>query len=177
MAAPIHPTKHKAFTTEGWGFAPAVADLSAPSVTELTAASGLTLTFFSLADMDALFTPNTDRVTLPLALGEASGFEALGATTYQGGTVRCMWDPQADTGDDDHKAWDTLVDGGTGVAWQRQNVAAETDLVVGQKVHLIPIEIGPKTPTKTGTGNDGIYTFDAPFGIIAVPKFAVALVA
>lgn len=171
MAAPVKPTKHKAFVAEQWGFTPAVANLDTPTVLEINSASGLVLTFFFLGDMDALATQNVERVNLPRSLGEASTPESLGTTTYGGGTMRALWDPQGATGSDDVKAWETLLDATTGVAWNAQNIAPDATLAAGDFVDLYPIEIGQRFPTKTGSGSDAVWVFDAPFGLTGNPHF------
>lgn len=176
MAATI-PTKHKAFVAEQWGFTPTVADPNSPSLTEINSASGLTLTYYFLGDMDAIASQNVERVNLPRSLGEASTPESLGTTTWGGGTMRAIWDPQGATSTDDVKAWETLVEAATGFAWNAQNIAPDATLAVGDFIDLYSIEIGPRFPTKTTTGSDAIWVFDAPIGILANPYFHKALVA
>lgn len=173
----IKPTKHKAFVREQWGWATAFADYTAPVLAEFTATSGLTLTFFTLGDADSPASSSTERATLPRALGEASTYEALSVTTYQGGTLRCIWNPQAATGEDDKKAWETLVEASTGYLWNAQNLPADQDLAAGDFVNILPAELGPHFPTKTGNGADAIWVFDAPVGIIGAPVWNVPVLA
>lgn len=176
MAAPIKPALVKAFGFDGWGFATAVADLSAPKLTEIQATSGLTISCMLFREQEGI-TPSTEKVTLPALLCETTQYEAIGTTTYSMADLTVSFNPQAASGTDGKKAWETLLEALTGVLWRRQGIASNVDTAIGQFLDLAPIEIGPRTPTKTGTGSDAVYAFTASIGITGKPQFNKAIVA
>jgi hypothetical protein len=172
----IKPANVLAQGADSWGFAPAVADILVPKVSELDAITGLNLSCILFAEQEGL-TGTTEKVTLPLRMCETVGFEANGVTTYAMSDLVAAYEPQAAAGSDGKKAWETLTDGIIGYLWQRQGVPSNDDLEVGQFVHVVPVQLGTKVPGKTSTGADGVYTFTQPVSITAAPSFSVPLVA
>lgn len=178
MPAPIKPQKKTANGKDSWWLVPAVADLNAPTVAEVNAASGLNITCFLLAEQEGV-TAATEKVALARLLCETTTTEGLGDTTFSMADVQVVFDPQAAAGSDGKKAWDLLADGFTGVAVRRQGVRAPDDAAVtaGQFVDAVPVEIAPLTPGKSSTGADGIYTATASVAVTATPAFNKAVVA
>jgi hypothetical protein len=175
MAAPIKPALVRAYGNDGWGFVTAVANPSAPTLTEIQAATGLTISCMLFGEQEGV-SATTEKVTLPRILCETEQFEANGPTTYSMSDLMVSFSPQAAAGSNGKKAWETLVEGATGFLWRRQGIPATDDTAVGQFVDLVPIEIGTRTPTKTGTGADGVYAFTAPTSVTGAPTFNVAIV-
>ena len=176
MALPVKPALVSAYGTESWGFAPTIADLNAPTVAELTAAAGINLSCMLFGEQEGV-SVNTEKVTLPRRLCETVQFESNGPTTYSMSDLQASFDPQAAAGADGKLAWEALESGTTGYLWRRQGVDATADITAGEFVDIVPVEFGPKTPTKTGTGADGVYSFTVPVAITDTPAFNVAVVA
>jgi len=176
MAAPVKPALKRAYGNDAWGFVPAVADIDAPTVAELTAAGGFNLSCSLFGEQEGMST-STEKVTLPRILCETDQYEVNGSTTYTMADLMISFQPQAASGADGKKAWETLTDGISGYLWRRQGVAATDDLAAAQFVDIIPVMLGTKTPTKTGTGADGVYAFTQPASITGKPSFNVAIAA
>lgn len=178
MAAPIKPQKKTANGKDTWWLVPTVADLDAPTATEVNSATGLNITCFLLAEQEGV-TSTTEKVALARLLCETTTTEGIGETTWSLSDIQGVFDPQAASGSDGKKAWELVKDGFTGVAIRRQGVVSVTDadVTAGQFVDAIPVEFGPATPGKSSTGTDGIYTFTASAAITGTPSFNVAVVA
>lgn len=176
MAAPIKPALKLAFGNDSWGFAPVVANILIPKVTELNAASGFNLSCSLFGEQEGL-SATTEKVSLPRLLCETVTYESNGATSFAMADLMISFDPQAAAASNGKKAWETLTDGITGFLWRRQGVAASADVAIGEFVDIVPIALGVKVPTKTGTGADGVYAFTMPASITGAPAFNKALVA
>lgn len=79
-------------------------------------------------------------------------FEVLGRTTWTLNDLEYVWDPQAAEGAAGNKAYETLVEGTTGVITVRFGVDADDALAVGEKVWQFPVTLGAQVP-KTPEGN------------------------
>ena len=176
MAAPVVATRKRALAMESWGFVPAIADLAAPTVAELTAVGGFNLSCSVLGDQEGV-TGSTEKLSLPRLLCEDKEFDILGSTKVSLGDLRVVWDPQSATGSDGRKAWETLTDNITGFLWRRQNIPAKDDIAAGQKVDIFPVQLGVKIPDKTGTDNTAIFAFTQAVGITGDPEFQAAVAA
>lgn len=176
MAAPIKPTLQRAYGNDAWGFAPAVADITTPTDTELTAVGGFNLSCSVFSDQDGVGA-STDKVNLPQLLCETEQFEVNGPTTFSLPDFMVSFQPQAASGADGKKAWEALDDNATGFLWRRQGVSSTTDVAVGQFVDIIPVQLGTKVPTKTGNDASGVYAFTVGASITSAPEFNVAVVA
>lgn len=162
MAAPIMPQKVQSNGKDSWWFAPAVADLDAPTTTEINAVSGLNISCFLLAEQDGV-TGTTEKIRLARLLCETSTTEGLGEQTFSLAPIMGVFDPQAASGSDGKKAWDLFKSGASGYLIRRQGVKADvdTDVTAGEFVDVFKVEVAEATPGKSSTGSDGIYTFSA----------------
>lgn len=176
MAAPIKPALKRAYGNDSWGFVPAVADINAPTLAELNAATGFNLSCSLFGEQEGV-TSTQEKVTLPRILCETETYEVNGSTTYAMSDLMISFDPQAASGADGKKAWDTLDDNINGFLWRRQGVAATADLAADQFVDIIPVQLGVKTPSKTSTGADGVYAFTQPASVTGAPGWNKAIVA
>lgn len=176
MATPIKPALKTAFGKDAWGFVLVVADILIPKVTELDAIAGFNLSCSLFGEQEDA-TGDTEKVTLPRLLCETDTYEFNGSTKFAMGNLSVSFDPQAASGSDGKKAWETLTNGATGYLWRRQSLAASTALAVGQFVDILPVQLGTKVPGKTSTGADGVYNFTQPVSITAAPAWNKALVA
>lgn len=176
MAAPIKPALVRAYGADAWAFVPAIADPAAPTLAEVNAATGFNLSCSLFADQEGV-TASTDKVTLPQRLCETESFEVNGPTTYSAPDLQISFDPQAASGADGKKAWESLDDGAEGFLVRRQGVDSATDFAAGQFVDVIPAQLGTKVPTKTGTGADGVYSFTVGASVVDTPRWNVAVAA
>jgi len=172
----IKPALRRAYGNDAWGFVPAVANINAPTVAEMTAVTGFNLSCSVFSEQEGV-TATTEKVTLPTLLCETTSYESNGATTYAMADLQISFQPQAASGADGKKAWETLDDNISGFLWRRQDVPSSTDPATGQFVDIIPVQLGVKTPTKTGTDAAGVYSFTMPASVTGKPSFNVAIVA
>lgn len=178
MAAPIKPQKVTANGKDTWWLVPAIADLDAPTATEINATSGLNITCFLLAEQEGV-TSTTERVALARLLCETTTTEGLGDTTFSMADIQGVFDPQGAANSDGKKAWELVKAGFTGYAVRRQGVKSDVDADVeaGDFVDVVPIDMGPAVPGKSSTDASGIYTFTAPVAVTGTPQFNVAVAA
>ena len=76
-------------------------------------------------------------------------FEVLGKSTWSVNDLDYVWDPQAEDGDENNKAYETLKPKTPGFLTMRFGVDSGDPLAVGEKVWQFPITVGeqvPKTP-------------------------------
>lgn len=176
MAAPIKPALKRAYGNDSWGFVTAIADIDSPTLAELNATAGFNLSCSLFGEQEGV-TSTQEKVTLPRILCETETYEVNGSTTYAMTDLMISFDPQAAPGADGKKAWETLDDNLDGFLWRRQGVTATTDLAAGQYVDIIPVQLGVKTPGKTGTGADGVYAFMQPASVTGQPSWNKAIAA
>lgn len=176
MAAPVKPALARSFGTESWAWVPAVADKTAPTVTELTAATALHLQGFLPGDQEGI-SGSVEKVTMPRRMMETEQFEVNGATSYSAPDFTLYFDPQADSGDDGKLAWETLEDNAEGFLIHRQGVDPTTDYAAGEFVNVYPAQLGVKVPIKTSAGADGAYAFTVGVSVTDTPEKNVAITA
>lgn len=175
MTAPLKPALVRSYGAESWGFVTAIANKSAPALTELNALAGFNLSCSVFGEQDGV-TSTTEKVTLPRRMCETDTFEVSGATTHSMADLMISFDPQAATGADGRKAWDTMADRMNGFLWHRQGITSTTDLAAAQRVNIIPVQLGTKVPGKTGTGSDGVFSFTVSASVTDTPAYNVAIV-
>ena len=176
MAAPTKPVKKMANGNDAWVFVTAIADITAPKLTEVNAAGAYNLSCSVFAEQDGP-TTTTNKVTLPRYLCETDEFEVNGTASHAMADLMVAFDPQGASASDGKKAWETMTDGISGFLVRRQGVASTADFAVGQFVDTIPVQLGKKTPSKTGNGPEGVYAFTQPVSITGTPAYNKALVA
>lgn len=175
MAAPVKPAGVTTYGKISWGWAPTVASLTAPALTDLNATAGLNIscmTFEGFAGVSA----ETEKVTLTRRYCETDTFQGNGSTTYSMEDFMVHIDPQAAAATAGKKAWETLVTGATGYMWQRIGILATTDLAAGQFVNLFPVEIKRNLPTTTADDASGLAAFMVSVAITGAPSLNVAIV-
>lgn len=177
MAAPVKPRKVQANGKDSWYLVPAIAVPSAPTLTEINAATGINVSCALLASFEGV-TGSTGKVTLERFLCETEQFEANDNTTYTMSDIVGGFDPQAADASSDKAAFEFLRDGFEGYAVRRQGITAAGDagVVVGQFVDVVPVDIARAIPGKSNTDASGIYTFSAAVAVTGQPEFNVAVV-
>lgn len=175
MAAPIRPASSKAYGREKWSFVPAIADISAPTVAEVTAATALDISCY-LFDSSTRPGQSTNLVTKERRICDTKQFQQVGDTNPSGGEITYALDPQAASGSDGKKAWEALVDGGTGYLVRRLGVDVDTDFTTGQFVDVFPVEFGPSMPTTVGDGESRENGAVSSFAVTSDPAYVVAIV-
>jgi hypothetical protein len=177
MTAPLKPALKRAFGKDSWGFVPAVAVTTAPTVAELAAAGGFNLSCSLFGDQGDL-TATTGKVTLPRLLCETQTYESNDATNYSAADLVVSFQPQAASGADGKKAWEAMDDLSSGFLWRRQDVdPAGGAPTAGQFVDIVPVDLGVKVPMKTSNDASGVYAFTQGASVTGAPAFNVAVVA
>ncbi len=176
MATPTRPAGTKVFGRERDAFVPAIADLTAPKLTEITAASAIDLSCY-FYNTTARPDVNQNRVTPPPRVCDTQQFERMGLAQWQGGDLRYAVDPQAAALSTGKKALEALPEGTTGFLVVRFGIAVATDFAVGQFVKIYPIEVGAQVDLPEGDGEAAEAAIKQAFAVTAQPTGYVALVA
>jgi hypothetical protein len=149
---PLRPDAAPLFRSENWLIVPAIEAITAPTLTEVQAASALDFTLMA-------FDNNTDRPSqdTPLAtedrrLGDDKQFQMFDVTTFSGGNLSFAVDPQAPVGDPAKKLWELLEDGLNAFLVNRQAKLRASALAVGDFVNTYPVEFAPAFIIPSGTG-------------------------
>lgn len=132
------PTSVPADGTLRVQWVPAIADTTAPTVTELGAAGSVDLSCYLTADG---FTPGTDEASIADdRLCSRATFERPGRTsdTLEIGYV---YQPQ-DAAAQDNEAWTTLRPRTSGYVVVRWGVDYETAFAIGDTVDVMPVQCG-----------------------------------
>ena len=174
MAVPTKPELKRSQANDSWGFVPAVAVPSAPTLAELNATAGYNLSCSIFSDQEGP-TVTDNRVTLPTLSCEVDEIEVAGTTTHAMPEFQVSFDPQAAADGVGKKAWTTMVDGMNGFLWRRQGVNAKTDLAADQWVDVFPVTLGTKVPTKTSNGPEGVYSFRQSVSLRSNPVYNVQI--
>lgn len=158
MAAPLTTAPAQTFKRRNWIYVPdgGIADPTAPTVIELTAASALDFTRLAFREGTAQPTQNTNRVQGAARLGDDKQYERKGISSVTGGSLTWAVDPQAATATDGKKLWELWVNGPDGgFLVRRLNVARDTAPTAGQFVTVYPADIGPSLEIEVGDGEAG----------------------
>lgn len=151
MAEPLRPASRSAHGRENWIFVPTIANIAAPTVAEVTAASALDITNIAFRNGRPAPTQSTALTTAEARLGDTKVRQRIGRTTYNGGEMTYQFDPQGAAASDEVTAWETFgTEGTTGFLVRRLGISKATTPAVGQFVDVFPVEFGPSMPTTTG---------------------------
>jgi len=123
-------------------FVPALADPSAPTVTELTGATAVNLSCALRG-----FSPNSEQNSVAdIRLCSREQFESPGRVTNSIDDITYVYQPQtvgATTPDADNAAYDALAQGVTGYLIDRRGLdARETAVIADQLVDVYPVKMG-----------------------------------
>lgn len=174
MAEPLRPTPAKVFGRENWIYVQTIAITTAPTATEINAASALDITNIAFADGAPTPGQNTNLVDQNRRFGDTTTSQFVGVTTYQGGEMRYQLDPQAAGGSNGKKAWEKFLNTSgtiTGFLVRRQNVARATAVAAGQFVDVYPVEFGPSMPVTDGDQEAAEAAAMCTFAITSAPSF------
>lgn len=177
MAAPIKPQKVQSKKKDTWWYVPAVANMAAPTATEINALAGLNITCFLLSDQGGA-SKSTNKVELPILLCEDQGGEVTDKTTVTLADLNSVWDPQAAAGSTGKKTWELFgANGASGYLVRREGVVndVEANVTVGQFVDVFKVTIGSGVPDKTANDATGLYNFSCPVDLVD-HEFNVAVV-
>lgn len=138
MAAPTNVPGVQAQGNIKLQFSPA-GDLLAPSLADVTAVGSLDVScyFFNWAP-----TAETNKVTPPRRVCSKRQLQKDGTTTEGIPDLNYVVDPQAATGADAKKAFETLVDGTDGYIYERFGIDVDIDWAVGQFVVVRHVVFG-----------------------------------
>lgn len=178
MATPIKPSKHTSLKKDAWWLVPAIADTGDPVVTEINAVGGIYATCFLLQDQGGV-TKTVNKTRLSALLCEDATSEALSPSSYAMSDIVGVFDPQAGPTDDDKKLFEFLRDGFEGFAVRRQNVINDVSdqVVTGEYVDIVPVQIDSAWPDKSAAGPEGFYTFTCGVAVTGIPVANVEVAA
>lgn len=118
---------------------PAIADTSAPKLTELTATGAVNVSCAVRG-----FSPTAEQGTSEdIRLCSTESFENPGRVKNSIDDLDYVYDPQAADGSTTNKHYEVLVQGAKGFLVDRRGFNAQTEaLAVGQKVDVYPVTLG-----------------------------------
>lgn len=120
---------------------PAIADTTAPSVTELAAEGALDISCYLTGDG---WTPTKEQATIPdPRLCSRQEFGRPGRKT-PGLSITVIDNTNSDNATDANEAVDTIVEGAQGYFVERIGVPYEDDFAADQKVSIYPATAGEK---------------------------------
>lgn len=177
MTAPVKPPLKRAYARTRYLWVPAIAVVTAPTVAELSAATGINFTCNVFGDTQDGVDATTEKVTLPRRECETDVFQVNGNTTHTAPDFILAFSPQAAAGSDGKKAWEAMDDDEAGFLVVGQDLDPMVDFAAGEFVNVLPGQLGTKVPTKTGNGADGVFAFKVPMSITNTPAYNVAIAA
>lgn len=120
-------------------FIPTLVSTTTPSAAAL---NGVTAVDLSGYIKGGTFSPTAEQSTGDdRRLASRESYQVLGRVTRGFDDVQYVYDPQ-NTTPTENKAYTTLTEGVTGYIVARWGIAATTDFATGQKVDVIPVEMG-----------------------------------
>lgn len=177
MAVPTKIAPKRSYARNRWLWVPAIADTSAPTVAEITAAAGINLSCAVFGDTQEGTDATVEKVTLPRLECETDVFQVNGNTTHTAPDLLVTLSPQAAALSDGKKSWEAMDDLANGFLVGGMDLDPNVDFVAGEFVNVIPGQLGVKIPTKTSLGADGVYGFKVGVSITSKPEYLVAIVA
>lgn len=176
MAAPIKINPQTAFKRDSFWLVPAIADVTAPSATEVNAAGGIYATCSLLAEQGGA-EKTVNKVQRASLLCEDKTYESLAPASITHPDLMGAFSPQAPDTDDDKALFEFLRGGYTGFLVRRQGIANDVDdqVVSGEFVDVFPVDIDSAWATKNGTGPEAIYQFVAGVAVTGEPGINVAV--
>jgi hypothetical protein len=134
-------------------YVPTLTSITAPTVTELTAAGALDVSFFLTAGN---FKPNAEQARGDdRRVGSKQTFQTLGRENASIDDIVYIADPQAAVSTPGNKAYELFKSAVTGFFIVRYGLDAETmDFVAAQKVDIWPIQFGVQNKTQQEADNE-----------------------
>lgn len=176
MAAPIKPALTRAYGNESWVFVPTIANVTAPTIAEINAASGMNISCVLFGDQESV-SATTEKVQLPRRMCETEVAESNGATSWTFPDLLYQFDPQAAPGSDGKKAKETLIAGSDGYLVQRLGVTSTDDFAATQRVNVFPVELAAQVVVKTSNDANGVVAIRQAVSMRNTPTIDVAIVA
>lgn len=178
MVAPTKPRKVQMNGKQSFWLVPAVANINAPTIIEINAATGINLSCSLLKSFSGL-KPSFSKVTLDQYLCEVDSFEANDTTAWTMPDLAGGFDPQAAVASNDKKAFEFLRNGYTGFAVFRNGITADVtnpDAVAGQFFNVAPVSITKAVDTSDPSTASNIATWMAGVSVTGSPAMNVAAV-
>lgn len=178
MVAPVKPAKIQMNGKQSFWLVPAIAVITAPTILEINAATGINLSC-SLFKSFAGLKPAFSKVTLDQYLCEVESFEANDTTTWTMPDLAGGFNPQAALASNDKKAFEFLRAGYTGFAVFRNGVTADvtaSEATVGQFFNVAPVAITKAADTSDASTASNIATWMAGVSVTGSPAMNVASV-
>jgi hypothetical protein len=176
VAVPTKPTLVRAYGADAWQWAPAVANIAAPTVAEVTAVTGINISCYLLEGQEGA-TAEVGKVTLPRFLCETQTFDVTSETKWSHAELTVVVQPQAAALSDGKKAFEAMGDNESGFLIRRLGVSSMTDWAAGQFVNVYPGTLAVKVVQTSATDASGVVVFKQGFDITSAPSQLVAIAA
>lgn len=139
------PTGTTARGKVSWLFVPTIADISTPTLDELTATGAVDVSC-ALYEGSGTVSTEANKVQKPRRICDEEQYEQFGDTTRTMTDISYAFNPQGDAADPDNVALAALVQGVTGFLVSRMGLRAKSsEFAVDQWVTCYPVELGPQT--------------------------------
>lgn len=171
MALPTFPPGVKARGKIAVAFVFAVANIQAPTLAEVTASGGITISCY-LTDFNVTNSQNKGADT---RLCSEQQYETLGDSTFSIDDLVYIMDPQVNAPD---TAKAKLAPGSNGFLIPRYGLSARTaDWAAGQFVDVLPVTLGDRVKSRTTTDEFGKFAYTQHVAISGPCAFDVAIAA
>ena len=177
MAAPIQPNGVNVQGAVKVVWVQTLTNPASPSLAEVNASSSLDV---SLMLYEGGWQPGVtaNKVSAKRRLASRKVYEKFGVTTDTLADLQYSVDPQAATGSNGKKAFETFAEGSTGYFVERLGLdASTTDMAVGQFVNVYPVVLGPRTISGDTADEAAEFQVTQPVGITGSVNQNKALVA
>lgn len=179
MVAPVKPTKIKMTGRQTFWLVPAIADISAPTVAEINAVSGINLSCTLLATSTAL-TPTFNKVAFDRYLCETDTTEANDTTSWSMADLIGGFDPQAAALSDDKAGFEFLRDPFVGFAVFRNGKPADVvspAAVAAEFVNVAAVDITAAVDISSPAEASAWARWTAGVSVTGTPAMNVAVAA
>lgn len=176
MAEPIRPASTPLYGRDNWFLLPSVADLSAITVAEMTAATALDISRIAFRETGKP-AQTTNRPTAAPRLADTQLFESIGQSTVTGGDLLYAFADQAEAESDGKKLYELIPEGSTKVLVNRRGILRSVAPAAGQFVNAYPVQFGPSFPADAGADESAESAMTAAFAVTGLPAINKALVA
>lgn len=180
MTEPLRPNQVLVVGKDNFIFVPTIADTSAPTVAEVTAASGLDITRIVMRDGAPVFQRTTNTITQNPRYGDTIDRQAVGKTTYGSADMVYQFDPQAAAGANGKKAYEKFLYSSatiSGYIVRRTGLGRAVAPAAGQFVDVYPVEFGPSQPTTAGADDSAEAAATCLVVVTDTPTFNKAIAA
>lgn len=172
----VFPEGVSAFGTTSVAVVQTIANTSAPTLTEINAATSVNVSCFLVSG--GVGTVTTNKGNPPRRLCTTAQFESFGTSTYSVSDLTYLYSPQGDDADVANKAKVALEEGTDVYLVVRRGLSAEDEpFAVGDKVDIWHVTLGPQNEQPTGDGEFDLHAIVQPSAVKSKPVKNVTIAA